>query len=160
FALGRDDRTRNLRIFVPAIGLIPLMFVLAAEAMSETTFSLLVFLAIILMTNWTRPLAIYVTAFVVAAAFAVRYAGIFLVPAVAGWVVCDRLTNRAVPILHALGGIGIAIALVAMLLYSNVVATGFVSGVPLVPADHTINALIHGLANFGFGAIGVASEGL
>jgi len=159
-ALGRDDRTRELRIFVPALGLIPLMFLLAADAMSEMTFCLLVFLAIVLMTNWARPGAIYLTISVIVAAFAVRYAGIFLLPATVAWVAYDRLTNRVIPVLHAAAGIGIAVCLIAILIYSNVAATGFVSGGPLVSGDHTVNSLIHGLANFGFGAVGVLSEGL
>jgi hypothetical protein len=154
-ALGEHAQTRTLRMFVPALGLIPIVFVFASDAMSESLFTLLVFCAAWLLTKWSQPRTIYLTALVIVLAFSVRYAGAFLVPGVVAWVVRDRFTVRSIPLRHALAGIAITGAAIAALLLSNLHATGFVSGGPMTPGDHTLTAFMHHLADFGFGAIGM-----
>jgi hypothetical protein len=160
FALAGNERTRALRTFVPVLGAIPMMFVFASDAMSESLFTLATFLTIFLLTEWKKPRAIYLTTAAIVLAFTVRYAGIFLLVAALVWLLRDRFTSRSIPIQHAIGGISLAAIFIAVLLLSNASETGYLTGDPMVPGNPSFAGFLRNVANFGLGGVGTVSATL
>jgi hypothetical protein len=158
--LVQEQRTARILWLLPFLGLVPSVYFLAFDAMSEMTFSLLVLLAVVVLGNARNATWAGLLCPIIIAAFATRYAGLFLIPASAAWLIYARWRRVPVALVPGLIAITLAGVVILVLLYSNIQATGYASGGPRLGGDVAPGSIIRLMADFGLGAVGFFSGGL